>query len=561
MPHRDYSTIPDYQPTEPQAFREAKWTAYRDPLEEWEREAKQASLRRAHNSFRLHESRVEQQRRSKQQEILRTIEESQSREVEEVEKLLASMRVQQEEEDRVLKEAHEHRKRNLWERVDQALALEAQTQARAEAKRLEEARKRKEEEERWEAERVAAEQRRREEQERQAREAKQKEEEERKQREEKLRREQEEKEAAEKRRVEAEAAATQRAQQAQKEAEERQKNQRWTVWTSELQQESEELRGKSEHMRKAVEAVDEGEKPRSVKKACSDARRAMRKALSTISRELSVISRVAKQCQQFFAQAIEADMDAYGYLLHHYGATIVERAEEVTDFKDIYPIAHCTKLLMTEAGIAKSIGNAVYFAIIRETWLVQAVKPGKPEGMSDNDWEREYGKRREDEPSLAYAARVSNYMALYAALCQSDIADDDGRVPPQYTLDALWKRLISLLNAPQDADWLTPHVVAAILQVAGRRLEEVYGEAQFAKLRAYLLTLCTPEDDNNPHWLGREDALDTATAGREKLTAILKGWGDDKLSNGREWEDDVPGGAYMTIESASAGQDASDMMA
>ncbi|KZT54860.1 hypothetical protein CALCODRAFT_510454 [Calocera cornea HHB12733] len=548
MPHRDYSTIPDYQPTEPQAFREAKWTAYRDPLEEWERQAKQASLRRAHNSYRLHETRIEQQRRSKAQEILRTIEESQSREVEEVERLLASMRMQQEEEDRVLKQAHEQRKRDLWERVDQALAFESEAQARAEAKRLEEARKRKEEEERREAERVAAEKRRKEEQERQAREAKQREERERQQREETLRKEQEEMEATEKRRAEAEAAAARRAELAQREAEQRRKDQRWDVWTTELQDESEVMRGKAESMRKAVEAVEEGDKPRPVKKACSDARRAMRKAFSTITRELSVIARIAKQCQEFLAQAAQADMDAYGYLLHHLGATVVERAEEVTDLRDVYPIAHCCRLLMTEGGGDKSVANALYFAIVRETWVIEGVKPGRPEGMSTSDWEQQYGKRREEEPSLAYAARIANYMAFYAALCQSDIAFDDGRVPPQWTLDALWKRLTSLLRTPQDADWLTPHVVAAILQVSGKRLEEVYGGAQFSKLRAYLLGLCTPGDGANPHWLGREDTGETAGAGREKLTAILQGWEGDRLSAGREWEDDVPGGSYASVE-------------
>ncbi|EJT99570.1 hypothetical protein DACRYDRAFT_117783 [Dacryopinax primogenitus] len=566
-PLRDYSSIPSYEPTPPQAFKEAKWTSYRDPMEEWERQAKQASLRRAQNSFRLLESRMSQQRKSKEQEIARTLQESRSRDVEEVERLLGRMRVQQEEEERELREAHELRKRDLWERVDTALRLEEQAQALAEAKRLEEARKQKEEEERREAKRQAEEKRKKEEQERLAREAKQKAEDERKRQEdekkaqeEKARRDQLAKEEMEMKRRENEAAAVKRKELEEIKRLQRLQDQKWDVWTEELRAQAEELKGKSAFMLKAVEAVDDGDKPRTVKKACSDARRTMRKALSTISRELSVLSRVASQCQVFFAQASEADRDAFGYLLHHFGQTVLERAEEASDFKEVYPLAHAVRLLMTEGGLAKSVGNAVWFAISRETWLVEAVRPPQPEGMSSSDWETQFGKRREDEPSLSYAARISNYVALYAAICQSDVEPDDDRIPPQYTLDALWKRLTSLLRRPQDGNWLVPHMVAAILQVAGKRLEEVYGELQFSKLRAYLLELCKADDEANPHWLGREDKGETATAGRDKLRAVLIGWDQDKLSDGREWEDDVPGGVYTVIESMNRGSyDGSEM--
>lgn len=124
--------------------------------------------------------------------------------------------------------------------------------------------------------------------------------------------------------------------------------------------------------------------------------------------------------------------------------------------------------------------------------------------MSDNEWRKMIGRELEgkndpdDKPptletTAQYTDRLVGQLALYAAILQSPLpsklpfpaaSSPLASVPAPFRLPRLWTLLARILNSPELLSQPpAPQVLSVILEVAGDRLNTVYG-AQFRKLMA-----------------------------------------------------------------------------
>ncbi|KAF8601298.1 hypothetical protein BDV93DRAFT_524884 [Ceratobasidium sp. AG-I] len=379
--------------------------------------------------------------------------------------------------------------RGMWEGIEGAIRRDEELR-----KRAEEERRRKEEEQRRkedEARRVEDEKRRKEEEEKRRKEAEE-------ERAKKAAKEAQEKAAAAKKEEERVKAEKDRMEsEARAKAENEAKVAR-TVGSG--QQEWENAWTERASLKSVARALEANGDMRSV---AGKLRRKLRTRVGQVTNSRQELEKLADAIHEILSPTPPHPTPIYTALLSAFCKYLLLQSEtEVTaKLPTAYPLGRLVWMVISRGH--ERLPHVLFARLVGRTggWACGWVLARKP-GVSDTEWRKMIGRELEgkndpdDKPptletTAQYTDRLVGQLALYAAILQSPLpsklpfpaaSSPLASVPAPFRLPRLWTLLARILNSPELLGQPpAPQVLSVLLEVAGDRLNTVYG-AQFRKL-------------------------------------------------------------------------------
>ncbi|KAN0060942.1 Nuclear pore complex nucleoporin component [Thecaphora frezii] len=430
--------------------------------------------------------------------------------LDEVRKLLSSLNVKREDEERKEREAFEARNRLLWQGIDASILAaekEAQEAAAAEAQRLAAARKAQEE-----AERRAKEQR-----------------------------------ENEQKRIEAEKKAKAEEAKRKKEEEEHQKAE------AEAQQRAEKeksMDGGGDDVRKAAEQEYEGwmakithikqnvlptisQNPE-LRKQCFAAKRQITPKVGQLTNSQQEIVRITNAIGAVLASAKTASPtgEIYTWILNHLSKCLIRQAEQEVAAKQdtAYPLARVVVWLLLQGH--GELGEVLMARLVKKCCWCLAVWPRKRKDQDDESYRKLLGYRSNDESNENYSNRMAGIFAFYVAILQTQptappsaptTTPDVALVPEYLRSKMLWIWSVRTLSSgsPVLSHPLLPSLWSTFLEVGGNRALSLYGK-QMGK--AWRLMLDDGIRGKKAGFVQKGEEEGYIKASIIRLQLLLEGW-------------------------------------
>ncbi|EPQ28305.1 uncharacterized protein PFL1_04132 [Pseudozyma flocculosa PF-1] len=432
--------------------------------------------------------------------------------LDEVRKLLSTLSVRREDEERREKEAFEARNRLLWQGIDASILAaekEAQESAAAEAQRLAAARKAQEE-----AERRAREER-----------------------------------ESEQRRIEAEnKARDEEAAKRKVEEEERQKAE------AEARQRSEKekaMGGVGDEVRRGADKEYEAwmakighikqnilptiSRNPELRKQCFAAKRQITPKVGQLTNSREEITRITNAIGAVLSSAKAASPtgEIYTWILNHLSKCLIRQAEQETAAKQdtAYPLARVVVWLLLQGHT--ELGEVLMARLAKKCCWCLAVWPGKRKDQDDESYRKALGYRSNDESSENYSNRMAGIFAFYIAILQTKpttppsapagTMPDLSLVPEYLRSKTLWTWSVRTLASasPILSHPLLPSLWSTYLEVGGNRALALYGK-QMGKVWRLMLDEGVRGKKAGFVQKGEEEGYVKASIVRLEL--LLEGW-------------------------------------
>lgn len=437
-----------------------------------------------------------------------------------VQRLLASLKIKRDADEKREKDAFEQSEKALWSIVENSIRLTEQARAKAEEEEAERRRRAQEEEEATKRKAQAA------------AEAKEK-------------KEREEKEAAEKASKEAaeRAAAIEQAQTAKLAEAAKEKElstsvgnglvhgaaQQYEKWTSKMQ----------EIKQNVLPAVSNNADWR---KQCFGAKRIITRCVGQLTNSRAEIVRITQTIGDVLTQAKDASPNGeiHTWILNHLSKCLIRQAEQEVAAKQdtAFPLARVIVWLLLEGHTA--LGEVLMARLTKKCCWCLAFCPAKKPDQDEASYAKTIGKAGMDEATLQYTSRMSGIMAMYFAVCQttpttppSQQALDVSRIPNSMRPSALWIWQARMVSPRMLEHTVAPALLSTMIEIAGPCLLSTYG-VQCRKVWTLLLV----------EGLGNRKAGFTqdkaANSARVRLQLLLEEWSKAGVvqgaTEGREME-------------------------
>ncbi|PWN47962.1 GLE1-domain-containing protein [Violaceomyces palustris] len=423
-------------------------------------------------------------------------------ELEEVRKLLSSLDMRRQEEEKNEKQAFEQRNRALWQAIDASILAaerEAQAMAAAEAEKLAAARRQQEEAERKAKEERQAEERRIEEE---KAEQKRREEQERK-----ARQEEEERLAKEEKEQSMGGPAGIR-KQAQADYE------RWMSKIKDIKQ-------------NVLPVVSQNPE---LRKQCFAAKRQITPKIGQLTNSRQEVARITTAVGSVLTAARNASSSSgeiYIWILNHLSKCLIRQAEQEVAVKQdtAYPLARVVVWLLLEGH--SELAEVLMARLTKKCPWILGFWPVKQPGQEEETYRKALGHAGKDESNEQYGTRMCGIFAFYVAILQtkptpppSSSSVDVEKVPVALRPCSLWTWQVRAISPPMERHPLTPALFSTFLEVAGNRCLAIYGR-QTSKL--WRMVLVEGLRGKKAGFVNLE-ANSGSKASSTRLTLLLEGW-------------------------------------
>lgn len=411
--------------------------------------------------------------------------------LDDVEGLLSSLRLQQDQEEKRDREAFEQRNRKLWDTIEAGIRAAEET---------------REKEEQQAAARLRAARAAQEEAERRARQ-------EREEEEKRIREEQEARDAAKKK---AEEEARQEEERLQ--AAEREKSLGGPTLRLEAKRDYDHWYTKIQHIKTnvlpLVSANDQW------RKQCFQAKRQLTRGVSQLTNSRQEIMRVTESIGNVLSSAKGASPqgEIYTWILNHLSKCLIRQAEQEVAAKQdtAFPLARLVSMLLVQGH--SELGEVLMARLTKKCPWVLGYCPVKRGDMDEAAYAKLVGRAGLDEASLQFTSRMCGILAFYAAIAQTDIEQQaHEKIPPAFRPAALWTWMARSVTPPMTDHALVPALWSTMIEVAGPKLLVIYGR-QCTKIWTLLLEIGIGQKKAG----FVEDV--SANAARTRLELLLQDW-------------------------------------
>jgi len=233
------------------------------------------------------------------------------------------------------------------------------------------------------------------------------------------------------------------------------------------------------------------------RKQCFMAKRQITPKIGQLTNSRGEIVRITLSIADVLYQAKGANAAIYTWILNHLSKCLIRQAEQEVAAKvnTAFPLARVVVWLILSGHV--ELGDVLMARLVKKCCYVVGYWPSKSAEQSDAEYRKQLGRPSAEETTQIYNSRMGGIFALYCAILQTvptapptpsgqDAPLKVELMSPHFRTDRLWTWQARALTKPMNDHPLTPTLFAALLEVAGRRVQAYYGK-QMVKVWRLLL--------------------------------------------------------------------------